>query len=249
MFEEPITPRSEYFWDISGAVKILLAMKDEISTRHMGSTFPASMVVPYVLAYEDCKKDWILVPLVFAAEHFGIMLMEAGSKEEMVYERLRMQISSAIKGAQLFERQKQIEDELKKTNVELESLSLLDELTGLYNRRGFMTVSTQIWKMAQRSHMQFLIVFMDLDELKSINDNFGHAEGDVVLKAFAEILKVAFRRNDVLSRIGGDEFVVLSYNATLEHRDNIQERIEKNITHFNNTSGKSYKLFQFLIFF
>jgi diguanylate cyclase (GGDEF)-like protein len=242
LFEEPITPISEYFWDISGTVKILLALKDGSSTRHSGSIFPAGMVIPYILTYEDSKKDWILMPLVFAAEHFGVILMEAGSKEEIVYETLRMQISSAIKGAILFEQQKKIEDELKKSNIELESLSLLDELTGLYNRRGFMTLSTQIWKMAQRSNMRFLIVFMDLDELKKINDNYGHSEGDGALKAFAEILKIAFRRNDVLSRIGGDEFVVLSYNASLEHRDNIQERIQKNISHYNNTSGKSYKL-------
>jgi diguanylate cyclase (GGDEF)-like protein len=171
-----------------------------------------------------------------------LILMENGTQADIVYETLRMQISSALKGARLFEQQRHVEVELKKANVELESLSLLDELTGLYNRRGFLTLSSQIWKMAARSGMAFLIVFMDMDGLKIINDNHGHKEGDAVLQSFAEILKMVFRRNDVLARLGGDEFVVLSYNASFEHKENIRQRIENTINRYNADSGKPYTL-------
>jgi diguanylate cyclase (GGDEF)-like protein len=242
LFERPILPSHENFWDISVSVRIALAVKQGRPTRHAGRMFPAPLVISHILSREDPKKDWVVMPLAFTTEQFGLILMENGTQADIVYETLRMQISSALKGARLFEQQRHVEVELKKANVELESLSLLDELTGLYNRRGFLTLSSQIWKMAARSGMAFLIVFMDMDGLKIINDNHGHKEGDAVLQAFAEILRMVFRRNDVLARLGGDEFVVLSYNASFEHKENIRQRIENTINRFNADSGKPYTL-------
>jgi diguanylate cyclase (GGDEF)-like protein len=242
LFERPILPSHENFWDISVSVRIALAVKQGRPTRHTGRMFPAPLVISHILSREDPKKDWVVMPLAFTTEQFGLILMENGTQADIVYETLRMQISSALKGARLFEQQRHVEVELKKANVELESLSLLDELTGLYNRRGFLTLSSQIWKMAARSGMAFLIVFMDMDGLKIINDNHGHKEGDAVLQSFAEILKMVFRRNDVLARLGGDEFVVLSYNASFEHKENIRQRIENTINRYNADSGKPYTL-------
>jgi len=90
------------------------------------------------------------------------------------------------------------------------TLSVVDDLTGLYNRRGFMTLGEQQLTIARRTGVGVNLAFADLDALKSINDNFGHGEGDRALKNVAMILTNTFQRNsDLIARIGGDEFAVL----------------------------------------
>ena len=90
------------------------------------------------------------------------------------------------------------------------SLSLIDELTGLYNRRRFYVLTEQYLKVAVRTKKRLLLLFIDMDDLKWINDHYGHNEGDQALTDFASILKKTFRESDIIARIGGDEFVVLS---------------------------------------
>ncbi|MBI2095334.1 MAG: response regulator [Candidatus Omnitrophica bacterium] len=95
----------------------------------------------------------------------------------------------------------------------LQNLSWMDELTGLYNRRGFLALGEQQIKLARRSGAGFLIFFVDLDNFKQINDTYGHTEGDRLLAEFAKILKGVFRGSDIVARIGGDEFVALAIRA------------------------------------
>ena len=92
--------------------------------------------------------------------------------------------------------------------VEIHSLSLRDELTGLYNLKGFRLLAEQALRMANRSSHSFSVLFVDLDDLKQINDQFGHFAGSQCLVETAEILRTVFREADVLGRVGGDEFAV-----------------------------------------
>ena len=85
----------------------------------------------------------------------------------------------------------------------LQSLSLIDELTGLYNRRGFQTLTEQQLKIAQRTQQGLVLALADLDGLKKINDTFRHQEGDRALVAVADVLRTTFRRSDILGRLGG----------------------------------------------
>ncbi|MEJ2323606.1 MAG: GGDEF domain-containing protein, partial [Nitrospirota bacterium] len=91
----------------------------------------------------------------------------------------------------------------------MRSLSLTDELTGLSNRRGFFNLVDQLLKMAKRMNTVIYMLYADLDSLKSINDVYGHHEGDNILKDVAHILKTTYRESDIVARIGGDEFVVI----------------------------------------
>ncbi len=100
--------------------------------------------------------------------------------------------------------------ERHKAQVELRNLAVLDELTGVYNRRGFLTFGLRQLKEAQQSGKQAALFFMDLDGLKKINDTGGHREGDQALVATGEILRKVFREADTIGRIGGDEFAVLT---------------------------------------
>ncbi len=92
--------------------------------------------------------------------------------------------------------------------IQIRQLSLLDELTGLYNLRGFRVLAEHALRMAQRKQESFSLLFIDLDNLKQINDSYGHSVGSATLNQTGELLKRTFRESDMMGRIGGDEFVV-----------------------------------------
>jgi diguanylate cyclase (GGDEF)-like protein len=91
----------------------------------------------------------------------------------------------------------------------LASLSITDELTGLYNRRGFMLLAEQHLRLASRSKTTFAVLFADLNGLKTINDTLGHEAGDRAIRSASRVLRRTLRESDILARLGGDEFVAL----------------------------------------
>ena len=97
---------------------------------------------------------------------------------------------------------------IKSMEAEIHDLSLRDELTGLYNLRGFKILAEQALRLAQRSKVPFSVLFVDLDNLKQINDVHGHGVGSATLREIAELVQATFRETDVIGRIGGDEFAV-----------------------------------------
>lgn len=109
--------------------------------------------------------------------------------------------------------------------AELGNLALTDELTGLYNRRGFMTIAERQMKVARRSGRSMLLFFVDVDGLKQINDLFGHSEGDAAIKGTAQALEATFRECDVIARLGGDEFAVLAIEASSQSEATIRARL------------------------
>ncbi len=112
---------------------------------------------------------------------------------------------------------------------ELRYLALTDDLTCLFNRRGFFAAATQQLKLAHRNGQSLLLLFCDVDNLKKINDSFGHQEGDLALIRTADALELSFRGSDILSRLGGDEFVVLASETSNQTREVILRRLEKNL--------------------
>jgi diguanylate cyclase (GGDEF)-like protein len=97
---------------------------------------------------------------------------------------------------------------------ELKKLSFVDDLTQLYNRRGFFTFGGQLLELLDRREQRAVLVFADLDDLKVINDQHGHGMGDMALRGAADALKAALRGSDVVARIGGDEFAALALDAS-----------------------------------
>jgi diguanylate cyclase (GGDEF)-like protein len=108
---------------------------------------------------------------------------------------------------------------------ELRNLLLTDDLTGLYNRRAFFASATQQLKLAGRTGRRLLLFFFDLDNLKHINDRFGHREGDLALVRAAQALQGVFRDADILARLGGDEFAVLALEACENHEAIMLQRL------------------------
>ncbi|MFA5352878.1 MAG: diguanylate cyclase [Thermodesulfovibrionales bacterium] len=123
--------------------------------------------------------------------------------------------------------------ERKRAEEQLHELSLTDELTGLYNRRGFMTLAAQQLRMADRLQQGLVLIYMDLDRMKWINDTFGHNEGDRALKNVADLLRKTLRVSDIIARIGGDEFVGLALEAGEMTGELIRSRLQENIMTHN----------------
>jgi diguanylate cyclase (GGDEF)-like protein len=124
----------------------------------------------------------------------------------------------------------------------LRSLSFIDGLTGLYNRRGFITLGDPYIKRAARQKGQFLIVSADVSGLKQINTLTTYDEGDNVLRAVAEILKKSFRDSDLLARLEGGNFAVMAVDANLDKAPIIATRVQYNVREWNNRTIRKYEL-------
>jgi two-component system cell cycle response regulator len=132
--------------------------------------------------------------------------------------------------------------ERQRIHLLLLNLALIDDLTGLNNRRGFMALARQQMKLAYRTQKPFLLVFIDLDGMKRINDTFGHQEGNRALVDAACVLKDSFRHSDVLARLGGDEFVCLVVDGVENTSEVISHRIQQKLISHNADVGRRYDL-------
>ncbi len=180
--------------------------------------------------FGDRPRTSMLMPLFFGEEQLGVMILEENRSMPVdMYESLRLALSTAIKGALLFS--------------EVKDLSIRDELTGLYNRRGFIALAEARLSLLLRMGQVAELLFIDLDGLKTINDTFGHREGDWAIHRSATILANATRKGDILARIGGDEFVLFASNSG---EQGIEEIISRIRTAFGDSnvefSEKPYRL-------
>jgi diguanylate cyclase (GGDEF)-like protein/PAS domain S-box-containing protein len=132
--------------------------------------------------------------------------------------------------------------ERKRMEAELLAMSITDQMTGLYNRRGFITLAEQQLKLAKRSKKALLLFFCDLDELKSINDTLGHEEGDKAIVEMAHIFKESFRDSDIIARIGGDEFALLAIGTDGINPEYLTARLMKNINAHNAREKRRFKI-------
>jgi len=137
---------------------------------------------------------------------------------------------------------KRTEAALRRQAEEIHNLSIRDELTGLYNRRGFLELARHQLKLANRNGRPALLFFVDLNGMKSINDELGHDEGDRALRETADVLRAAFRASDVIGRLGGDEFVALLPDANEAQIELFAARIERELSERNERSDRSFRL-------
>ena len=125
---------------------------------------------------------------------------------------------------------------------QIREASLVDVLTGLYNRRGFLKRSEQELALAKRLNMRVVVVFMDVDYMKWVNDSLGHQEGDILLVEAANILRAVFRSTDVIGRLGGDEFAVLMLRQQENAGKRATERLKTALNMYNSKRNSSYPL-------
>ena len=147
--------------------------------------------------------------------------------------------------SRIAERTQQLEVSLEEKDrllAEVRKLTVRDELTGLYNRRGFLTLATQHLKFARRTKRGCWLIVVDVDDFKQINDTFGHPEGDQALVTTAEILTRSFRESDIVARPGGDEFAVLAVHTDDDSASTVTKRLTETLSQYNGQAGRRYTL-------
>jgi diguanylate cyclase (GGDEF)-like protein len=175
-----------------------------------------------------------------------LVLLSGAPDEELASEALRQ-------GAQDFLVKRELVDGVlaralhyaiarQRAQASLHFLSLMDELTGLRNRRGFVTLGEQHLKLARRRGLRTTMVFVDLDDLKYINDSFGHCEGDYALQQVGRALRECFRDSDIIARLGGDEFCALLSDATESSEEVIRDRLHRLLEAHNDKAQRPYRL-------
>jgi diguanylate cyclase (GGDEF)-like protein/PAS domain S-box-containing protein len=132
--------------------------------------------------------------------------------------------------------------ERKRMEESLHAMTLVDDLTGVYNRRGFMTLADQQIKVARRLKSPVILLYLDVDNLKRMNDSLGHQEGDILLCRTATVLRRSFREADILARIGGDEFAVLAVEATRKSVETPLRRLRINLDEDNARVDDAHRL-------
>lgn len=166
----------------------------------------------------------IVVTTVAQDDHLAAEVLRGGAQDYLIKgnidgENLRRALLFAI--------------ERHRSRAILHQMSFYDDLTGLLNRRGFMSLALQQLKIAERENWELAVLFADLDGLKHINDNFGHAEGDRALRTIAAALRETFRTSDLFGRLGGDEFIVMALNAPAPGVAAMLERLKRSIERHN----------------
>jgi two-component system cell cycle response regulator len=126
--------------------------------------------------------------------------------------------------------------------VMLASAAFVDELTGLYNRRGFLRLAEHQIRLSRRKGRGYSLAFVDMTGVKLINDRYGRAEGDEAIRRAADVIRASFRESDVIARIGSDQFVALAIETDAEDQEPIKERLLHHLAQHNERAGKPYTL-------
>ena len=207
--------------------------KSEYDAMLLDLFLPDSEGIDAIRRVSD-RADIPVIALTKEAEPTpGVDALLAGAEDNFVKERINSHnVLRAIQYA--IARHRRI--------GELHALSLIDELTGLHNRRAFMTLGEHQLKIARRQDCNVTLAFADLDGLKAINDQHGHMWGDFALKDIAGILKNAFRESDVIARIGGDEFAVLWISRSPLSSDGLHSRLKSIVDAHCVLEPRPYKL-------
>ena len=235
---------------------ILLTSLSDPSDIIMGLEVRADNFItkPYDEKFLCSRIQHILINLEIRKRHtatgVGVELFFAGKRHYLTSERIQMLdllISSYESAVQKYRELEKANLELEQTNLELSkahrqlgaqaeelrALALIDELTGLHNRRSFFGLAEQQKKISDRSKREMLLFYIDLDDLKSINDGMGHQEGDRALVDTARILRDTFRYSDIVARLGGDEFAALVIDVSPESSRHFTGRLKENLKALN----------------
>ena len=167
------------------------------------------------------------IPLIFVTAKSELPDMVHGLETAVDYISKPFAVPELVARVRAALRMKKLQNELQQSNEELSRLALTDGLTGLLNRRGFdQQLEDEIWRARRFGHGLGLLVF-DLDRFKSINDTWGHTQGDVVLRTFAETLMNSSRRVDKVARFGGEEFALLLPATDAEGVEFVGEKVRE----------------------
>lgn len=178
-----------------------------------------------------------ITPVIFLtgqdSRDLDMEVMEAGAADYLVKGKI---------DTPLLERSIRYALERHRLLVEMHRRSLVDQLTGVLNRRGLEEQMVREMKLARRRNQTMALLFIDIDNFKMINDRHGHAEGDRALREVADLLSSSFRESDLVARMGGDEFVVVALDTSLRDVAVPEQRLRESLAERNADSDRAYDL-------
>ena len=243
-FEEPIIhdPKSE--WKLPETI-LLRAYNDGdklAAVTGEACKLPSSRIITNQYTPNDRNRIMVVSPLFMNEEQYGVIVCEMENEYFTYIYSITPQICSAIKLTNLVAKLESSLDAAQSRNNVLNRMSMIDELTGVYNRRGFYVSANRILKAAENEGRQAAIIFGDLDNLKKVNDTFGHDDGDYAIVSCAEFLKKSLRTTDVVGSIGGDEFAAFAICDDADIIAKLPSRIKGIASKHNEVSDKPYNV-------
>lgn len=243
-FEEPVIhdPKSE--WKLPETI-LLRAYNDGdklAAVTGEACKLPSSRIITNQYTPNDRNRIMVVSPLFMNEEQYGVIVCEMENEYFTYIYSITPQICSAIKLTNLVAKLESSLDAAQSRNNVLNRMSMIDELTGVYNRRGFYVSANRILKAAENEGRQAAIIFGDLDNLKKVNDTFGHDDGDYAIVSCAEFLKKSLRTTDVVGRIGGDEFAAFAICDDADIIAKLPSRIKGIASKHNEVSDKPYNV-------
>ena len=190
----------------------------------------------------DSERHTFIIADLYSREYqYGLLLCEPTSDKFFAdLELVVYQVSAAVKLINLISEQDRINEKLHMKNIALENLSEIDEMTGIYNRRGFYRAAEAFIESSKGKDI--IVCYADMDNLKLVNDGYGHSEGDFSIKSLALCLKEAFGENGIVGRMGGDEFAAFILSEKTEGIESIIGKKRRYIEHLNRTANKPYHI-------
>ena len=193
------------------------------------------------------RRTLVITPLFTTNVQYGLFVGEIDITHFNHIYSTALQLSTSLNFLSLMKKQISIQKklaisatELNKKNKLLNELSITDPLTGINNRRGFLDSVQELVNDEDSDGKEAMIVFADMDNLKQVNDKFGHNNGDFAIKSIANILRTSFSEDDIIGRIGGDEFVAFAFLDDAERKDKIITTIKECSKALNDSCGKPY---------
>lgn len=250
LYDEPCTIEQMAARRPPPTSRVILALRDGVAqARWAGAPFPTTSLAPPGLWPSAAGTVRVVLPLFYLTHHFGFAVVQLRGDREIHCEELRHELAVHVHHCLQVRALATARDLLRsdldratEDNVALSHLAMRDALTGLLNRRGFFERAEVLLATARAQGRAVTAIFADLDGLKPINDHHGHEEGDHAIRDAGRLLREAFRADDILGRIGGDEFAVLTGVADAETLAALTARVARSFARFNETSGKPYRL-------
>lgn len=223
---------------INGYTKVIIPVISYVNGEFIDyPPFNSEEMLPEINKSSEKSSNYYFMPIHFREHCLGYCVV-CNCDFPMVsalYHTWVVNISNSIENIRKIRR-------LDRLLSKLDQLSITDPLVQIYNRNGLTKLTQPIFERCIKNGEDIMIMFIDMDDLKLINDIYGHAEGDFALHAIAEAMKYASdeKKEQIPARFGGDEFVLFASNVTNEDADEMSDKINEHLNKVNVTCGKPY---------